>query len=308
MPDPFSDVLELVGVESSVYFQKDFLGPWCMDVSNTGFAQFHILVRGTAIVTHAGTTSTVQGGDIVFFPRGASHLIGDTTDCTPMEGTDVIQAMNEGREPFTEGTQATRMICGHFEYDFEYSHPMLEELPEMVLIRREKLPAKDQLFSLVKLIIHESNNDAPGSDVITRRLSDGLLVTILRSYFEHAEERSGFFRGLSDKRIAHAIAAIHNDVNNQLTIDGMAAKTGMSRSSFSKHFKELVGQSAGSYSTQWKLLKAKSAVTNSNASIEKIAFAHGYQSATAFTRAFHSMFGETPTQCRQRTKAEDPSG
>lgn len=308
MTDPFSDVLELVGVESSVYFQKDFLGPWCMDVSNTGFAQFHILVQGSAIVTHAGTTSTVFAGDIVFFPKGASHLIGDSTDCMPMAGIDVIQAMNEGREPYTEGTQSTRMICGHFKYDFEYSHPMLEELPDMVVIRREKLPSRNHLFSLVELIIHESASDAPGSDVITRRLSDGLLVTMLRSYFEHAEERSGFFRGLSDKRIARAIAAIHNDVDNQLTIDSMAAETGMSRSSFSKHFKELVGQSAGSYSTQWKLLKAKSAVTNSSTSIEKIAFTHGYQSATAFTRAFHSTFGETPTQCRQRVKAGIESG
>ena len=111
MSDPFSDVLELVGVESSVYFQKDFLGPWCMDVSNTGFAQFHILVSGSAIVTHAGTTSTVCDGDIVIFPRGASHLIGDSSGCTPMAGVDVIHSMQEGREPFTEGEQSTRMIC-----------------------------------------------------------------------------------------------------------------------------------------------------------------------------------------------------
>lgn len=304
MSDPFSDVLELVGVESSVYFQKDFLGSWCMDVSNTGFAQFHILVRGTAVVTHAGTTNTVSAGDIVFFPRGASHLIGDTTDCIPMPGMDVIQAMNEGREPFTEGEQKTRMICGHFEYDFEYSHPMLEELPEIVLIRSDSLPATDHLLSLVNLIVLESASDAPGSDVVTRRLSDGLLVTILRSYFEHAEERSGFFQGLSDKRIARAITAIHNDVDNQLSLDSMAVEAGMSRSSFSKQFKDLVGQSAGSYSTQWKLLKARSAVACSNDPIEKIAFSHGYQSATAFTRAFHATFGETPTQCRQRIKAQ----
>ena len=179
MSDPLSDVFEMVGVESSVYFQKDFLGPWCMDVSNTGFAQFHILVRGSAVVTYAGKTSFVRAGDIVFFPRGASHLIGDATDSKPMSGFAVIEAMNEGREPFTEGVRATRMICGHFEYDFGYSHPILEELPEMVLIRADELPTTDHLFSLVKIIIIESANAAPGSDVITRRLSDAVSYTHL---------------------------------------------------------------------------------------------------------------------------------
>ena len=96
MSDPLSDVLNLIGVESSVYFQKDFRGSWCMDVSNTGYAQFHILVRGSASVTHAGQVIQVSAGDIVLFPGGASHFIGDTPESKPMSGADVVQAMSEG--------------------------------------------------------------------------------------------------------------------------------------------------------------------------------------------------------------------
>ena len=302
MSDPLSDVLNLVGVESSVYFQKDFRGSWCMDVSNTGFAQFHILVRGSATVIHAGNMVPVSAGDIVLFPKGASHFIGDAPESISTPGADVINAINEGREPFTEGSNVTRMICGHFEYDFAYSHPLLEELPEMVLIHSADLPVLDHLFGLVQLIIRESASDAPGSDVVTRRLSDGLLVTILRSFFEREKERTGFFRGLSDKRIALALSAIHDDANSQLTVDELAACANMSRSSFSQRFKELVGQSAGSYATRWKLLKARKAVMSTEYSIENIAYSTGYISATAFSRAFNATFGETPTQCRHNAK------
>ena len=208
MSDPLSDVLNLVGVESSVYFQKDFRGSWCMDVRNTGYAQFHILVRGSANVTHAGKVVPVSAGDIVLFPKGAAHFIGDTPESISTPGIDVINAISEGREPFTEGSNVTRMICGHFEYDFAYSHPLFEELPEMVLIHSADLPALDHLFGLIQLIIRESASDAPGSDVVARRLSDGLLVTILRSFFEREKDRTGFYRGLSDKRIALALSAI----------------------------------------------------------------------------------------------------
>lgn len=302
MSDPLSDVLNLIGVESSVYFQKNFHGSWCMDVSNTGFAQFHILVRGSAFVTHAGQVIQVSAGDIVLFPKGASHFIGDTPGSPPTLGVDVIHAMSEGREPFTKGGNVTRMICGHFEYDFAYSHPLLENLPEMVLIHSAELPALDHLFGLVQLLIRESVGNEPGSEVVTRRLSDGLLVTILRSFFKQDKKRTGFFRGLADRRIALAICAIHGDMDSQLTIDDMAAHAGMSRSSFSQRFKELVGQSAGSYATRWKLLNARLALRSNNDPIEKIAFANGYVSATAFSRAFNTTFGETPTQCRQKAR------
>ena len=302
MSDPLSDVLNLIGVESSVYFQKDFRGSWCMDVSNTGYAQFHILVRGSASVTHAGQVMQVSAGDIVLFPRGASHFIGDTPESKPMSGADVVQAMSEGREPFSQGSNVTRMICGHFEYDFAYSHPLLEELPEMVLIHSVDLPALDHLFGLVQLIVRESASDEPGSEVVARRLSDGLLVTILRSFFKREKGRTGFFSGLSDKRIALAISAIHSDLNNELSVDDMAVQAGMSRSSFSQRFKELVGQSAGSYATRWKLLKARLALKSTNDPIEQIAHKNGYVSATAFSRAFNTTFGETPTQCRQNAR------
>jgi len=218
MQDPFSDVLELVGVRSSVYFQKDFLSPWCMSVSNTGFAQFHIIVRGKAVVTHVGETHEVLAGDVVFFPKGASHLIGDAPESTPMSGQDVIASMAQGNEPFVEGGAATRMICGHFEYDFECTHSLVEDLPPIILLRSADLPAMDHLFGLVQLIVRESASDAPGKDVVVRRLSDGLLVTILRAYLETRKQDAGFYRGLADRRLARAVAAIHSNTGDNLTV------------------------------------------------------------------------------------------
>ncbi len=298
MTDPLSDILDLIGVRSSVYFQKDFLAPWSMSVSDTGFAQFHIIVRGNAFVTEGKETLQVSAGDIVFFPKGASHIIGDDPSSMPMRGQDVISSMEKGQEPFKEGGAATRMICGHFEYDFDYAHPLFEELPKKIILGGAELPKMDHLFGLLQLIIRESSNDAPGSRVVVRRLSDSLLVTILRGYFELNKDHVGFHRGLDDKRIFKAIAAIHSGSSDQLNVDELASLAGMSRSSFLHHFKAIVGQSAGAYATRWRLLKARSELSESSSSVENIAFSAGYNSATAFSRAFHSHFGKTPSQYR----------
>ena len=300
MADPLSDVLNHVGVKSSVYFQKEFYSPWCMSISDTGFAQFHIIVRGNAVVMTEDKTMQVSAGDIVLFPKGAAHKIADAPDSPPMNGQDVILAMENGDEPFSEGEVTTRMICGHFDYDFTYSHSLFEELPEMILLGADELPESDYLFGLLRLIIKESASEAPGSQAILRHLSDGLLVTILRGYFEVEKHDVGFYRGLKDERISRALAAVHSDSGCQLSVDELAGIAGMSRSSFLDHFKALMGQSAGAYATRWKLLQARAALAATTTSIEGIASSAGYSSATAFSRAFQSHFQETPTQYRNK--------
>ena len=99
--DPFSDILEMVEVKSSVYFQKDFCAPWRMHVADTGFAQFHIIVRGEAVVDHDGGHDHVSTGDIILFPKGAGHHIGDRIDSPEMRGQEVIHSLSQGEQPLS---------------------------------------------------------------------------------------------------------------------------------------------------------------------------------------------------------------
>lgn len=299
MTDPFSEVLDMIGVKSSVYFQKDFRAPWGMSVSNTGFAQFHIIVRGTAIVLHDGATIDVSAGDIILFPHGASHLICDQSQSVQVPGGDVITAVANGQDPFLDGDVTARMICGHFDYDFGFSHPILKDLPDLVILRASSSPMLSHLVNLVQLIVWETSTNAPGSDVVVRRLSDALLVSVLRAHYEIEKPSIGFYRGLSDPRLNAALCAIHQNTGDTPDVSALAELAGMSRSSFLHHFKEKVGQSAGAYATTWKLLKARAALGSRDQLIESIALDAGYQSASAFTRAFQKHFGTTPSEYRK---------
>lgn len=308
MPDPFSEVLDMVDVKSSIYFQKDFRAPWGMSVSNTGFAQFHIIVRGTAVVLHDDDCIDVSAGDIVLFPNGASHLICDQSRSAQMSGADVIAAVERGVDPFAEGDITARMICGHFDYDFGFEHPILKELPDMIVLRSGDSLMMSHLLNLVQLIVWETATKAPGSDVVVRRLSEGLLVSVLRAYYEIEKPEIGFYKGLSDPRLRVALQAIHSSGTAMPDIATLAEITGMSRSSFLKHFKEKVGQTAGAYVVCWRLLKARAALGVADQSVENVAFDAGYQSTSAFTRAFQTYFDETPSQYRKRSMSRQSAG
>ena len=300
--DPLSDVLELIGFKSSIYFQKNFCGHWKMSVADTGFAQFHFIVRGSACVEFDGRTEQLSAGDLVLFPKGATHAISDHPLTPAMRGQDVIAAMESGEEPFIDGPLTTRMVCGHFEYDLAHQHPFMRDLPCYILIRASALDIGSLMSTLLPLIVSETRASPLGGRIVTEHLSQALFASILRVHFEQDATQIGFYAGLRNDRIILAIAAIHEPNGWKYSLEDLATMAGMSRSSFATKFKQHVGQTAGEYALTWRLLKARQALQDQGKTIDQVAHEHGYGSASAFSRAFRDVLGMSPSSARKTDK------
>lgn len=296
--DPVSDVLELLGFRSSIYFQKNFCGNWKMSVADTGFAQFHFIVRGTAIIEHAGQTEKLSSGDLVVFPKGAAHAIGDNPESPATRGQDVIINMQNGNEPFLTGETTTRMICGHFEYDLTHQHPFVRDLPSRMLLKTGELKMGTLVSSLMSLIVNETWSEEMGSRIVTQHLSQALFASILRVHFEQEGSKIGFYAGMHDKQIVLAISAIHEADGWKYTLADLAAIAGMSRSSFAAKFKSHVGQTPGDYALNWRMFKARQALQKPGRTVDQIAQVFGYGSSSAFSRAFRAVLGISPSQVK----------
>ena len=297
--DPLSDVLELIGFKSSIYFQKNFCGHWKMSIANTGFAQFHFIVRGNAFVESESRTAQLTAGDLILFPKGATHAICDHPDTPAIRGQDVIAAMEKGVEPFIDGPPTTRMVCGHFEYDLTHLHPFMRDLPACILIRGSDLEIESLMSALLPLIVSETRSLPLGGRIVAKHLSQALFASILRVHFEQDETKIGFYAGLRNDRIIRAIAAIHEADGWKHSLSDLAAIAGMSRSSFANKFKQHVGQTAGEYASTWRLLKARQSLQDRGKTIDQVAHEHGYASASAFSRAFRDTLGMSPSHARK---------
>jgi len=66
-----------------------------------------------------------------------------------------------------------------------------------------------------------------------------------------------------------------------------------------ERFQQLVGQSPMQYLTQWRMLLASNLLARSNAPLLRIAQDVGYQTDTAFSRAFRREFGAPPATWRR---------
>jgi transcriptional regulator GlxA family with amidase domain len=102
-----------------------------------------------------------------------------------------------------------------------------------------------------------------------------------------------------DARISKVLNSIHSTPKNKWQLVSLAQLVSMSRTSFSIRFRELLGNTPLRYLTQWRMIKAKALLTESNAPVGQIAEDVGYSSEAAFNRALKKMELMTPLKYRQ---------
>ena len=83
------------------------------------------------------------------------------------------------------------------------------------------------------------------------------------------------------------------DVN--LNIDKLNSSLGLSKSQAYRRIKSLTGFATNELIQEIKLRYALRALKSRNETVAEIGYAHGYNSPTYFTRAFHKRFGLSPT-------------
>jgi AraC-like DNA-binding protein len=104
-----------------------------------------------------------------------------------------------------------------------------------------------------------------------------------------------------------AISAMHEDPAHRWTLQALAQRAGMSRSTFALKFKETVGASPLEYLTHWRMLLAGDRLTNSGDPISVIALSLGYESESAFSTAFKRVMGCSPRQYSRGRDRASPS-
>lgn len=95
--------------------------------------------------------------------------------------------------------------------------------------------------------------------------------------------------------IARTIDYLANHLNDQITIDDMADRVGMSRAVFHRRFKEATTMSPIQFVKSMRLNNAAMKIAEGK-NVSEAAWDVGYQSASQFSREFKRMYGQSPRQ------------
>jgi AraC-like DNA-binding protein len=119
--------------------------------------------------------------------------------------------------------------------------------------------------------------------------------------------------GLADSSlslIGRAVGWIRHHYDESIRVDDLARLTGMSVSSFHRHFRAVTAMTPIQYQKQVRLQEARARLIAQPRDVAGVAFAVGYESPSQFSREYRRQFGIPPgkdaEQLRNATAARDP--
>lgn len=103
-----------------------------------------------------------------------------------------------------------------------------------------------------------------------------------------------------DPRLAQAIRLMESHVDQPLTMSAIARRVGLSARALEQLFARSLGETPGAYALRLRLNAARRLVLDTGEPMAAIAARTGFSSASTFSRAFASAFGEPPGRMRRR--------
>lgn len=111
---------------------------------------------------------------------------------------------------------------------------------------------------------------------------------------EHIERI--FMSNNSLKAIHKVIDYIYKNIGIQLTIKELASVAGFSEYHFHRIFSAYTGEALSSFVKRIRLEKSAHRLAYSNINITEVALASGYETPSAYTKAFKQLFGVNPSE------------
>jgi AraC-like DNA-binding protein len=119
-------------------------------------------------------------------------------------------------------------------------------------------------------------------------------------------EPRGWLSGLRDRHVGEALRLMHEAPATDWTLETLAQKVGLSRSTFAERFVEYVGIPAIQYLAQWRMTLATRLLEDESVSVAQAGAEVGYESEAAFNRAFKKYVGVGPGAWRRDRRAALP--
>lgn len=319
--DVLSEMLKAVKLDGAVFFHGEFSSPWCarqpdgcsiaayLSSSSTHVIIFHLLTegRGYARIEKNGRPVSLSPGDIVMFPHGDAHLMGNGPPVTPVDSAEQLQqVLAEGRmlSQFGGGGELTKLICGYMACDLRLSQMFLAGLPAVLKINIRDSPSGKWLEDTLRYTVEHADASGPGGTAVVAKLSEALFADTLRRYIENLPaSQTGWLAGVRDPDVGTALALLHKQPSHPWTIASLANEVGLSRSVLAERFRHYLSDTPMGYLTRWRLQLAAQALTSTSNSVAEVAGDVGYESEPSFNRAFKREFGVPPARFRSQSRS-----
>lgn len=262
-------MIKYIKTPGSIYMEQLFLSRGSTSSSVLMKSHFHdfyeiyYLADGNMRYIIADEFYEIRKNDVVLIPRGVIHNT-------------------------SYGDGGTKRLLINFSESI-IQHPSLLSVFDK---RTVKLSERDAFTfeSIFKNLENERDRDDKYSKILITQYLSELLILFSRSEVKDAPQRLDGYTQIMQS----AVKYINLNFSQELPLADLAFKFGLSKSFFSRKFKEITGFGVSEYITLVKIKNAEKMLVDGKHSITDVAFACGFNDCSYFAATFKKLMGTTP--------------
>jgi hypothetical protein len=217
--DVLSEVLNAVKLDGALFYNGEFSAPWCahepdsrtmasyLSTPSKHVIIFHLLTegRGYARVTGDNRPVPLTAGDIVVFPHGDAHIMGNGPPVAPMDNAgELKRVLSEGLTVSRGGGGGalTKIICGYMTCEPQLSRIFLGGLPPILKVNIRTDTSSQWLEQSIRYSVDNADASKPGGEAVLAKLAEVLFIETLRRYMALLPpEHNGWLAGVRDPEV-----------------------------------------------------------------------------------------------------------
>ncbi|MDZ5460909.1 AraC family transcriptional regulator [Azohydromonas lata] len=272
------------------------------------------VVRQGQVYVHAPALDeplALQAGDIAVMARGCTHIVSTL----PMLDAASVEPIECNAEDMDGGVAApmsappspgaTTVISGAWQLWNPPVHPFFAQMPAWFVLRGEASQRFDALSLGLGLLEEELQKRGLGADTVVHALLDVVFTYALRRMVqERGAAETGWSQAVHDPHVGRALALLHADSAQPWTLQALAQRCGVSRTTLAERFRDAMGDTPLNYLRTLRMQQAMRLLTETEQHLEHIALAVGYQDAFSFSKVFKRTVGVAPRDFRRRDAQE----
>lgn len=268
-PDRLESLLSHFELSARVFHTGALCGSANFDAAD-GVGHLHLLQAGSMVLERPGHAplELVQP-TLIFHPRACSHRLVAADHGEPVD-----------------------VLCASIEFGATVGNPLLREIPDTLIVPLHESPGLEPALAL---LFGEAFERRCGRQAALDRLTEYLVIQLLRHAMAKRMLDVGALAGLADTRLSKALTAMHDRPGHRWTLEALASQAGMSRARFAVHFKRTVGLTPMDYLTDWRISLARTLLRRGEPA-KRVANQMGYASTATFARVFAQRVGATPAK------------
>jgi AraC-like DNA-binding protein len=266
-----------------------------------------LLTEGEAMVEMpSGQTLRISAGEIVIFPHGdPHHLLSIDGTCRVEDAAVATKVLARDLSPLRSGGGGamTQFVCGYMACDAFFCRSVVEGLPSVISVNIRADATGQWVESSMRHLLEEAGSCRLGSEAVLAKISEALFVEALRKYAAQLPPgQVGWLAAAREPHIGRALALLHNRMAYDWSVESLAREVGLSRSAFVARFSALLSTPPMKYLARLRLQMAARALATTASSMQAIAAEVGYESESAFNRAFKRELGVPPARYRSGSR------